>query len=301
MANPLLPIAIHNSVDSTYVKIKPSDRVIVNFETSRGHTISSISSTITKGQADHNIVTAPNDSVCAFTASWSGSNSSYWLNTRMLLKNEGWGNSFTATTGLNTDIGVFALRKKMFDIGVVEGGLTATATGVTYDATSIAGDYYDSGSGALIQKSSGNTVGIVIPDSGMFVVTSSTVREVATSVTSVSFKSRVMHTNLNVFCKCQSNELNFTFNPTAVMTGSLTSSSIVESFDNLLTKSNLTADTGNHKYWSDLVSSGHKFSPVISHVGLYNDSNELMAVAKLAAPLKKPTDLPITVRVSVDL
>tara|TARA_R110000751_G_scaffold116844_1_gene216950 strand:- start:328 stop:585 length:258 start_codon:yes stop_codon:yes gene_type:complete len=85
------------------------------------------------------------------------------------------------------------------------------------------------------------------------------------------------------------------------MTGSLTSSTIVESFDNLLTKSNLTADTGNHKYWSDLVSSGHKFSPIISNVGLYNDSNELIAVAKLAAPLRKPTDLPITIRLSIDI
>jgi hypothetical protein len=301
MANPLLPIVPHKSVDSTYVKLNPSDMVVVNFETSRTHTISSISGTITKGSLDHNIVSAPNDSVCAFTASYSGTNSAYWFNTRMLLKNEGWGDSFTATVVANEEIGVFALRKKMFDMGVVVGGLTATATGTTYDAVDMSGDYYDSGSGALIQKSSGDTVGIVIPDSGMFVVTSAAVREVATSVTSVSFKSRVMHTNLNVFCKCQPNELNFTFNPTAVMTGSLTSASIVQSFDNLLTKSNLTADTGNHKYWSDLVSSGHKFSPVISHVGLYNDDNELMAVAKLAAPLKKPTDLPMTVRVSVDL
>jgi len=301
MADPLLPIVPHKDINSTYVKLIPSDMVIVNFETSRTNTISSISGTTTKGSPDHSIVTAPNDSLCAFTASYSGTNSSYWFNTRMLLKNEGWGNSFTATTVANEEIGVFALRKKMFDIGIVRGGLTATATGVNYDSASIAGDYYDSGSGALIQKSTGDTIGITLPDSGMFVVTSAALREVVTSITSVSFKSRVLHTNLNVFCKCQPNELNFTFNPTAVMTGSLTSSAIVQSYDNLLTKSNLTADTGNHRFWSDLVSSGHKFSPVISHVGLYSDSNELMAVAKLATPVKKPTDLPISIRVSIDL
>lgn len=301
MADPLLPIIPSKDIQSTYVKLNNSDMVIFNFETSREHTITSISGTTTKGTNDHNIVAVPNDSACAFTASWSGSNSSYWLNTRMLLKNDGWGDSFTATTGLNTDIGVFALRKKVFDIGLIEGGLTATCTGTSYDAVDIAGDYYDSGSGALIQKSSGDTVGITLPDSGMFVVTSAAIREVATSVTSVSFKTRILHTNLNVFCKCQSNELNFTFNPTAVMTGSLTSTSIVQSYDNLLTKSNLSADTGNHIYWPDLVSSGHKFSPIISHVGLYNDNNDLIAVAKLAAPLKKPTDLPITIRVSIDL
>ena len=157
----------------------------------------------------------------------------------MAMKNAGWGNSLTATTGLNDNIGVFALRKKMYDIGIVKGGLTATATGTTYAAVNIAGDYYDSGSGALIQKSTGDTIGIVLSDEGMFVVTAAAFREVATSITSVSFKSRVLHTNLNVFCKCQSNELNFTFNPTAISTGSLTSTTIVQSFDNLLTKSTI--------------------------------------------------------------
>jgi hypothetical protein len=299
--NPLLPISTNKDIQSTYVRLKSSDQVIVNFETSRLHTISSISGALVKGITDHNFVGAHNDSVCAFTASWSGSNSSYWINTRMAMKNAGWGNSLTATTGLNDNIGVFALRKKMYDIGIVKGGLTATATGTTYAAVNIAGDYYDSGSGALIQKSTGDTIGIVLSDEGMFVVTAAAFREVATSITSVSFKSRVLHTNLNVFCKCQSNELNFTFNPTAISTGSLTSTTIVQSFDNLLTKSNLTADTGNHKFWSDMVSSGHKFSPIISHVGLYDDNNELMAVAKLAAPLKKPTDLPLSIRVSIDL
>ena len=75
MADPLLPIVPHKDIDSTYVKIKPSDMVIVNFETSRVNTISSISGTVNKGSLDHNIVAAPNDSVCAFTASYSGTNS----------------------------------------------------------------------------------------------------------------------------------------------------------------------------------------------------------------------------------
>ena len=84
MADPLLPITTNNNIQSAYVKLKPADMVVVNFETSRVNTISSISGTITKGATDHKIVSAPNDSVCAFTASWSGSNSSYWLNTRCI-------------------------------------------------------------------------------------------------------------------------------------------------------------------------------------------------------------------------
>ena len=33
----------------------------------------------------------------------------------------------------------------------------------------------------------------------------------------------------------------------------------------------------------------------------YNNNNDLMAVAKLARPLKKPTDLPITFKVQIDI
>ena len=69
MADPLLPITPDKTVQSTYVSLNPSDVILVNFETSRVNTISSISGTITKGTPDHSIVTSPNDSVCAFTAS----------------------------------------------------------------------------------------------------------------------------------------------------------------------------------------------------------------------------------------
>jgi hypothetical protein len=40
---------------------------------------------------------------------------------------------------------------------------------------------------------------------------------------------------------------------------------------------------------------------MITSVGLYNENNELLAVAKLARPVKKPTDLPITFKVSIDI
>jgi hypothetical protein len=42
------------------------------------------------------------------------------------------------------------------------------------------------------------------------------------------------------------------------------------------------------------------FSPYISTLGLYNDSLELLGVAKLAQPLKKPTDYDLTFIVRMD-
>ena len=41
--------------------------------------------------------------------------------------------------------------------------------------------------------------------------------------------------------------------------------------------------------------------PYITTVGLYDNNNDLMAVAKLARPLKKPTDLPLTFKVQIDI
>lgn len=42
-------------------------------------------------------------------------------------------------------------------------------------------------------------------------------------------------------------------------------------------------------------------SPYITSVGLYNDNNILLAVAKLTQPIKKPKDIPFTIRINIDL
>ena len=201
-------------------------------------------------------------------------------------------------------IGVFTLRKRFFDIGLEKGGLTATVTGVNYSGESIAGDYYDSGSGQFIQKSTGDTIGAVLVDDGMFVVTSAAMREVATAVTGIIYKSKVLGTSINVFCKCQPDEMNYSTNLTSALTGSVSSDTtsageIQQAYNNLLTKSPITGSTDRMQYTPSITGAGA--GPFITAVGLYNNNNDLMAVAKLARPLKKPTDLPITFKVQIDI
>lgn len=299
MSNPLLPITTNKNIESGYVKIELSDQFIVDFETSKLKVIDNIICPQTKGVNDHNIVSAPDNSVCAMTASYNGSNSAYWNVVRRVMVNRGYDKSLTATTG--DELGIFALKKNNFDIGVLSGSLTATATGLNFSGNSIADEYYSDEDGNLVRSSNGDKLGTVFLDEGLLVVTSSDYREIATSITSVSFKTRMQHTNFNVFCKCQPNELNFTLNHTAAATSSLTSTQLSQGFDNLYIDSTLTGSTINFDYWSDLVLSGYAFSPVINSVGLYNDNNDLIAVAKLTKPIKKPTDLPLTLRVSIDL
>ena len=72
-----------------------------------------------------------------------------------------------------------------------------------------------------------------------------------------------------------------------------------QAYNNLWTKSPLTGSTDRFSYNTSITGAGA--GPFITAVGLYNNNNDLMAVAKLARPLKKPTDLPITFKVQIDI
>ena len=311
---PVLPTPVNPRIQSAYAPLSPSDVYLCNFETSRKLTLSGLSgvtlTTNAQRQIDHGMVASPKDSLTAFTASVTGSKSGYYMSVGLLLKNRGFTDGCTGTTTAavaaagSNDIGVFTLRKRFFDMGLEKGGLTATVTGVNYSGDSIAGDYYDSGSGQFIQKSTGDTIGAVLVDDGMFVVTSAALREVATAVTGIIYKSKVLATSINVFCKCQPDEMNFTTNFTAAITGTVSSDTtsageIQQAYNNLWTKSPLTGSTDRFSYDTSITGAGA--GPFITAVGLYNNENDLMAVAKLARPLKKPTDLPITFKVQIDI
>ena len=311
---PVLPTPTHPLIKGAYAPLIPADTYICNFETSRQFTLSGISgitmSVAIDGKFDHGIVASPKDSMTAMTASITGSNSGYFMSVGMLLSNRGFTDSFTSTTtaaleaaGVN-DIGIFTLRKRLFDLDVEKGGMTATVTGTNYAGDSIAGDYYDSGSGQFIQKTTGNTIGATLMDDGMFVVTTANMREVATSVTSVKYKTKVLGTAINVFCKCQPDELNFSTNFTSALTGSVSSDTtsageIQQAYNNLWTKSPLTGNSDRMRFTPSMTGAGA--GPYITTVGLYDNDNDLIAVAKLARPLKKPTDLPLTFKVQIDI
>ena len=311
---PVIPTPTDTLIQSSFAPLLPSDTYFCNYESSRELTLSGLSgvtlTTTDEKTADHGMVASPEDSLTAFTASVTGNMSGYFVSVGMLLNNRGFTDSFTGTTPdiLDTagvaDIGVFTLRKRFFDIGLKAGGLTATVTGTNYEGDSIAGDYYDSGSGQFIQKSTGTTIGASLVDDGMFVVTTANMREVATSVTSIQYKTRVLNTTLSVFCKSQPGELNYTTNFTSALTGTVSSDTtsagqIQQSYDNLWTKSLLTGSTDRFTYSPSITGAGA--TPYITAVGLYNNSNDLMAVAKLARPLKKITGLPMTFKVQIDI
>ena len=95
--------------------------------------------------------------------------------------------------------------------------------------------------------------------------------------------------------------MNFSTNFTTAITGTVSSDGIAipgqmsQAYNNLWTKSPLTGSTNRFSYDTSITGAGA--GPFITAVGLYNNNNDLMAVAKLARPLKNPTALPITFKV----
>jgi len=135
----------------------------------------------------------------------------------------------------------------------------------------------DDGEGALrVQTENGAYVGAIIYSHGLAIITDP-VQEShyrGTPLQNMSWKSNVPIYTYNYTVKLTDNEYNFTQNPSA-LTGS----------DNSL-KNELT---------------GSYFQPYITAVGLYNDSNELIAVGKLAKPLPKSKNTETTIQIKIDI
>lgn len=97
----------------------------------------------------------------------------------------------------------------------------------------------------------------------------------------------------NYHCKVRDFEYNYTYNSTA------TSSSIGPIYDN---DSNIYSTSGSI-YKGDLNNNvtGSEFTPYFTTVGLYNDANELIAVAKTSRPIPKSTNTDMTIIVKIDI
>jgi len=268
---PTLPIIVSTDIQSSFVFLNNRDVVYTNFETSR---------LLTRTGTTTGLDTLAT-SVCALTGNLTSTLSGAFRSTRMLLHKHHFENN---TTGLTSSIGIFSLRKRFYDEQIEPGSLTATCSG------DHAGDYKDSGSGELIAIAGSTAVGPFINSNGMFVVTSSQSAMVL-SITSIKYRACVQNTELSIYCKANPDELNYTLNPTAFNT-TANGDWMSDPF---------TGSTSAAEYFPDLVSSGIKFSPRLTGVGCYDDNNNLLAVAKFSHPIRKPTDIPLTVRVRIDI
>lgn len=149
---------------------------------------------------------------------------------------------------------------------------------------------YDDKEGNLRKGStSGSLVGNVIYTHGQVVITDQSIvnqYKVATSQ-SVAWKSNQPIYTYNYNIKVSDYEFNITQNPSA-QTGSTVYNYSGSKYNR---PSGILANNMTGSY----------FQPYITSVGLYNDANELIAVAKLAQPLPKPANTEMTIQVKLDI
>ena len=176
-------------------------------------------------------------------------------------------------------ISILSIPQKLFGDYIKPGSFTTLST-------------YDDGQGNLRANSSyglpqntDKVVGNIIYSSGVITHTGVT----GSGGSFLNFRDIQWESSHTIYetqykCTIRSNEFNYSLNP------SLLSGSIVGQ--------NKILNSGSADY-ADFVT-GSDFSPYVTTVGLYNDNQELLAVAKLAQPLPTSQTTDTTILINLD-
>jgi len=183
----------------------------------------------------------------------------------------------------------FSIPQKLYGTHLEPG--TVKITDTTYSVA-------DDGEGNLLNGSS--KIGNVIYTHGQLIITDRTLylhysaSAELDNFPDVSFKSNVPIHTYNFSLKVPDYEFNHTLNPSA------------QKNNEIFYYSGSHSDSSGSKYlrpsglYADNVT-GSDFQPYITSVGLYNDSNELIAVGKFPNPIPKPADTELTINLTLDM
>jgi len=207
------------------------------------------------------------------------------------------------------NVGVVAIKKIKFGEGIRPLTVTiSTSAGTIADPSR---RFTDTASGdgtwGILTDRNGASAGVVFYDLGVVLIhgPSLTAAQAISAVTAVTCQSTYKIWQLNAFCTAGADDLRQPSNPTAFYNRTVTGD---PSFNQSLTAfgtygyvpgdTSTTRDSSKGTYL--LSNLGSTWGPYITTVGLYNESNDLVAIAKLSQPIKKPQTYPITIRVSLD-
>lgn len=170
-------------------------------------------------------------------------------------------------TGSGSIIGVVSIPSNLFGEYLKPTSITLTSASITLQ---------DDGLGNIISGST--NVGNVIYEHGVIILTSGSFINnfITTPNLTCSFQSTVTIYESQYKCTIRQNEFNFSQNPTLVSGSS--NSGIIYNY-----------------------ATGSYFDPYVTTIGLYNNSYELIAVAKLAQPLPLSSVTDTTILVNLDL
>lgn len=181
---------------------------------------------------------------------------------------------------------VYSIPQQLYGTHIEPGSLTFASGSNTIT---------DDGEGNLILSSTGQNVGNIIYSHGQIIITNGTLFQtfMTSSGQPISWKSNNPIYTYNYNLKISDSEFNHTFNPTAQSGSTIFyySGSTSDSSSRYIRPSGIYADNVT----------GSAFQPYITAVGLYNSSNELIAVGKFPNPIPKPADTEMTIQIKLDV
>lgn len=189
--------------------------------------------------------------------------------------------SFISASRFLSNSGViYSIPRKLFGTHIEPGSITFST-----DPTTIT----DDGEGNLVSGSNNTHVGNVIYSHGQIIITDNYLYSLLKDNLgqSISWKANLPIYTYNYSIKISDYEYNFTYNPTAQ------SGTYLQTYSG----SRFVRTTG---VLADNVT-GSAFQPYITTVGLYNDSNELIAVGKMAQPVPVPANTELTINIKLDI
>lgn len=177
-----------------------------------------------------------------------------------------------SSRSLAESITLLSIPRSLYGVGIQPG---------TFSLQSGSLEIGDNSEGELYTGST--KVGDIIYPHGMIILSGSSPSTININQTTASFNSRQPIHTLNVHCRVLDSEMTHTSNPSAMVSQSL---------DGLVTRSGGT-------YINNIT--GSAFQPYVTTIGLYNDSNDLLAVAKLARPTPKSQHTDMTFVIRLDM
>ena len=207
-------------------------------------------------------------------------------------------------------IGIISLKKNRFGDKIRELSFSAVTTnGLMFKDSFSASKWH-----GIITKTvtsdtlwaSALTSGIILYDYGIITILGESLSSInsISSLSSINYNSDTVLNTLNIFCSVGQNELNYSTNDSAFYNSSITSDPD-DSSDNSLTAFN----TYGFKWGEEIPGAKHSQfylrdfknrNPYITTVGLFNENNEMLMVAKLSQPIIKTKNVPITLKISYD-
>jgi len=221
-------------------------------------------------------------------------------------------------TGANETIGVLSINQNIYGSKILPASFQISSSGIfikddgngnLYDIIQAQNQYIDLNYITLNYTLTGslsagvNFIGNIFYAQGLVVITnqSSSYQNLLTGITTISFQNEHIIYENEVRCIVKESDYNLSFNPTLLKYGGQCIVPLISGSNSIVSgSSNLYTLTGSFDSVVKDFATGSAFQPYVTTIGLYNDEDELLMVAKLVKPIVLSSDTDMTFIVKYD-